>query len=64
MFAKAVIDYKLLTIFAKNSFVDVLCGSKYASVKITLHLAVFRRTFLRFYLKKNEVLNVFVKDKP
>ena len=26
----------------KNSFVDVLCGSKYASVIITLHSAVFR----------------------
>ena len=54
----------------KSSIADVWLGSKYASVNKTLCIAFFKRTYfieswwniLRFYLKKNEILRMHVKD--
>ena len=65
---------KLSTLLAygeKSSIIDVWLGLTYASVKITLHSTFFKRTWfiesywksLRFYLKKNKILRVHVKDK-
>ena len=55
----------------KSSIIYVRLGSKYASVSITLHLTFLKITFhrklmtffLKFYLKRNKILQVHVQDK-
>ena len=60
-----------LTKVKKSSVKDVQLGSKYASVSITLHLTFLKKNivdrklwhFVKFYLKRNKIIRVHVKDK-